>query len=152
MTLTETTFAEHLTQFQDASANFIRLAESYPKALQTQLGACGEEWSAREVLAHINGWLVEAQRRYPRYATGTGKVDYNIDAFNQVSIWLRDGKGFEEILEELRQLTSKMAEMANTIAPVHLEKDARYQKWLTIFLEEYEEHSQQLRDFLSDKQ
>lgn len=151
MTLAETTFTEHLAKFQEASTEFIRLAESYPKALQTQLGACGEEWSAREVLAHINGWLVEAQRRYPRYATGTGKVDYNIDVFNQVSVWLRDGKGFEEILDELKRLSSKMAEMASAINPIYLEKDERYEKWLTIFLEEYEEHSQQLRDFLTDK-
>ncbi|GAB5490780.1 MAG: hypothetical protein Phog2KO_09950 [Phototrophicaceae bacterium] len=148
--MAETTFTEHLAKFQEASTEFIRLAESYPKALQTQLGACGEEWSAREVLAHINGWLVEAQRRYPRYATGTGKVDYNIDAFNQVSVWLRDGKGFEEILDELKRLSSKMAEMASAINPIYLEKDERYEKWLTIFLEEYEEHSQQLRDFLTD--
>ena len=145
--MTETTFTQQLLEFEQASVEFIKLAEQYPEDLQTEAGVCGE-WSAREVIAHINGWLVEAQRRYPRYAKGTGNIDYNIDAFNNVSVWLRDGKDFEQILEEFRQLTSVMATKAHEIAPEYIERDNRYEKWLAIFLEEYDVHGAQLRDFL----
>ncbi len=148
--MTETTFAEKIQKFEQASTELINLAEQYPEALQTQAGVCGE-WSAREVIAHINGWLVEAQRRYPRYAKGTGNIDYNIDAFNNVSVWLRDGKDFEQILEEFRQLTNKMSTMAQEIAPAYLERDTRYGEWLSAFTREYREHRQQLDDFLKEK-
>ncbi len=149
--MTETTFAQKLQEFEQSYQELISLAEQYPEALQTESGVCGE-WSAREVLAHINGWLVEAQRRYPRYAKGTGKVEYNIDAFNNVSVWLRKGRDFEQVLAELRQLSSKMTTMAHEIAPEYLARDDRYQKWLAIFLEEYEVHGTQLRNFLEANQ
>lgn len=149
--MTETTFAQKIQEFEQSYTKLISLAEQYPESLQTESGVCGE-WSAREVLAHINGWLVEAQRRYPRYAKGTGKVEYNIDAFNHVSVWLRNNKDFTQILEELLRLSNKMAMMAHEIAPEYLERDDRYEKWLAIFLEEYEVHGTQLRNFLEANQ
>lgn len=149
--MTEATFAQKIQKFELAYTQFISLAEKYPETLQTQAGVCGD-WSAREVLAHINGWFVEAQRRYPRYAKGTGHMDYNIDTFNKISVWLRKDKDFEQILAELRQLSSKMATMAHEIPSQYLERDTRYGEWLVGFTEEAEEHSKQLQEFLETNQ
>ncbi len=148
--MSETTFAEQLQKFQQAFDALISIAEQYPAESQTTPGVTGE-WSAREVLAHINGWIVEAQRRFPRYAKGTGNIDYNIDAFNAVSVWLRDGKDFEQILDETRKLVAKMLTMANDLADVYIERDKRYGEWLNILSEEAENHGEQLRTFLEAK-
>ena len=145
--MNETTFAEQLQKFQQAFHTLISIAEQYPPDSQTIPGVTGE-WSAREVLAHINGWLVEAQRRFPRYAKGTGNIDYNIDAFNAVSIWLRNGKDFEQILDETGILVTKMVDMANEVADVYIERDNRYGEWLDTLSKEAGNHGEQLRTFL----
>jgi|GEM_PF-1442417 len=146
-TLTITSFKDQVNTFQESYKTLVSTAKSYPQEKQTLSGVCGD-WSAREVLAHINGWIVEAQRRYPRFAKGTGNIDYNIDAFNAVSIWLRDGKGFEQILEETRTLVDKLVSMANELPEAYIERDERYGEWLQILIEQANEHGQQLSDFL----
>ena len=145
--MNETVFAEQLQKFQQSFDSLIAIAEQYPPDLQTTPGVTGE-WSAREVLAHLNGWLVEAGRRFPRYAKGTGNINYNIDAFNAVSIWLRENKDFEQILDETRKLVAKMVGMANDLPDVYIERDNRYSEWLVALSKEAHNHGEQLRTFL----
>lgn len=144
-------FEQELQTFQKSYEKLFSTMESYPQDKQTLSGVCGE-WSARDVLAHINGWIVEAQRRYPRFAKGTGKIDYNIDAFNAVSIRLRADKDFEQILEETRSLVDKLVSMAGELPEVYIERDERYTKWLHILIEEADNHGHQLQDFLETTQ
>ncbi|MGJ3237411.1 MAG: hypothetical protein ACFE0Q_01770 [Anaerolineae bacterium] len=145
--MAERTFATQLDEFKQTYHALITIAEQYPPTLYNQEGVCGE-WSAREVLAHINGWLVEAQRRYPRYARGTGNINYNVDSYNAVSLWLRENYPYEHILDETRQLTDKMITMARDIRDVHLERDTRYGEWLDILSEHVITHNQELQAFL----
>lgn len=148
--MSETTFAQQLQTFQQKFDALIVMAKQYSLELQTEPGVTGE-WSAREVLAHINGWLVEAQRRFPRYAKGTGKIDYNIDGFNSVSVRMRKGKNFEQILEETITLMATMTTIANEVPNAYIEHDKRYGEWLDILSEEAENHGEELRIFLEAK-
>lgn len=148
--MSERTFTEQLQAFQQKFDSLIAIAGQYPPELQTQAGVTGE-WSAREVLAHINGWIVEAQRRFPRYAKGTGNIDYNIDVFNAVSVRMRKGKDFEQILEETVRLIAKMVVIANELPDAYIERDKRYGIWLDTLSEEAENHGEELRTFLEAK-
>lgn len=148
--MSERTFTEQLQTFQQKFDALIATAEKYPPELQIEPGVTGE-WSAREVLAHINGWIVEAQRRFPRYAKGTGNIDYNIDVFNAVSVRMRKGKDFEQILEETISLIAKMVVIANELPDAYIERDKRYGIWLDILSEEAENHGEELRIFLEAK-
>lgn len=144
--MTASDFEEQLQNFEEAYTTFINLVETYPFDLQTKSGACGE-WSAREVVAHINGWFIEAQRRYRRYAKGTGNIEYNIDAFNQVSLWLCRDKDYEQLVDELKTLSTELAQMARDVPDVYRERDHRYAEWLEAMAREAQTHGDQLRAF-----
>ena len=146
--MTETkTFANIITDFESAYRDFITVAETYPVALQTQAGVCGT-WSVREVVAHLCGWIVEAHRRYPRYALGTGNMQYNTDAFNEVSVWLRREKDFSDMLDELRRVSGQLTEMARELPEAQITRETRYAEWLTNLTREAHEHRIQLQSFL----
>lgn len=148
--LSEKTFLEKFAQFQVAYASFLDITSRYSDAIQTETGVSGD-WSAREVVAHINGWIVEALRRFPRFAKGTGDIKYNIDAFNAVSIWLRDGKDFDQLIDELQQLMIKVSGFVAEIDDLYTNRDARYGEWLDILTEQAEIHGEELQQFLETK-
>lgn len=145
--MTQSDFHEQVEQFETAYANLVIIAEKYPVELQTQSGACGS-WSASDILAHLNGWIVEALRRYKRFPKGTGDITYNIDTFNKVSLWLREDMPYQDILSETKTLSAKLVAIAKELPEAYIQRDKRYQEWLDNLTREAIEHSQQLRDFL----
>lgn len=143
-----TAFNDSITEFETAYATLITVAESYPDDLQTKAGACGT-WSAREVIAHLSGWIVEALRRYPRFAYGTGDIQYNTDAFNEVSIGLRHDRGYDSIVSELRDVSAKLTQFARDLPASQIERNGhRYMEWLTNLTREAREHTAQLEEFI----
>jgi len=144
--VSETTFDDTLQAFESAYAEFIAIAENYPENLQTQAGACGT-WSAWEIVAHINGWFVEGQRRYRRFSKGTGQITYNDDAFNEVSLWIRADKDYEQLIAELKQLVADFAQMARDVSDHHRARDNRYALWLQLMAKEARVHGVQLQVF-----
>ena len=139
-------FKETLAHYEETYRQFFDLLARYPASLRTKEGACGD-WSPQQVVAHLSGWIVEAKRRYPRYATGTGGIDYNIDAFNDVSVRQRKGHNWAHAVAELEKLIGELAAMARQITPEQAERDDRYRKWLSIMAEACQEHMQQLKVF-----
>ena len=141
------TFHTIITDFESAYQKLIAIAEAYPERLQTQSGACGA-WSAREVIAHLSGWMVEAMRRFPRFAIGTGDITYNKDTFNSVSVRLRRGRDYESIVAELRDVSAKLAQFSRTLPDHEIQHNGhRYAEWLTNLTREAYEHSIQLQEF-----
>ncbi|MGB7339672.1 MAG: hypothetical protein WBC91_12330 [Phototrophicaceae bacterium] len=147
--MTEKSFLEQFVEFQVAYAGLLATIEQYPATLQTQIGIT-DDWSAREVIAHINGWIAEALRRLPRFATGTGHFEYNIDAFNAVSIWSREGKDFDQLTEELKRLIHKVHIFVADIDDLYTGRDDRYGEWLDILTEQANLHDAELRQFLDE--
>lgn len=140
------TYTAKIDEFEQAYETLITVAEQYPEDLKTQAGVTGT-WSAREVLAHLCGWLAEAKRRYPRYGRGAGEIKYEIDNFNAVSIRMREGKEYDQILDELRTSVEQLTTMARAITEQKYQRDGRYINWLNILLEEAENHTAQLQAF-----
>lgn len=143
------TFQTTTSEFEMVYQNLIAVAEKLPESAQTTAGVCGT-WSAREVLAHLAGWVVEALRRYPRYAIGTGEIQYNTDAFNAVSVWSRDGKLYDEILDEVRDGSTKLVTFARGLSEAEIQRNGqRYAEWLTRLASDAREHTQQLQEATS---
>lgn len=138
------TFDEARTAFETEMQGFIKLVEATPPHRRTEGGICGD-WSAREVVAHINGWLIEALRRFPRYARGTGDVQYDIDNFNAVSVRQRKDHTWDQLVDELRESTRQLLEAADNIPPARRESDRRYANWLSIMEKEAINHGAEIR-------
>ncbi|MCA9890809.1 MAG: hypothetical protein KC546_20660 [Anaerolineae bacterium] len=141
-----TALTDALAQYEADFAEFQRILAQYPASLRMQSGACGE-WAPQQVVAHISGWLVEAKRRYARFHTGTGQIDYNIDAFNAVSVRIRKDYNWSHTVAELEKLGFELASLAKQVPAERAERDERYKKWLDIMAEEFRDHGAQLKAF-----
>ena len=135
-----------IQQFRSAYNDLFDLAEHWPVDRRTQPGACGS-WSAREVLAHCSGWIVELERRYDGYDAGDSqKVQYDFDEFNARSVDTRAGKSWDEIVRELHERVDHIITRAQAL-PADL-TDKRYWRWLLTLAEDCREHTEGLRAFL----
>lgn len=139
--------AADIQAYEAAYATFFQRAAAYPAHLQHIAGVCGV-WSAHDVLAHLSGWTVEAKRRYQRYAEGTGDMQYNVDAYNQISVWQRRERSYAEVLAELRTLVAELAALASEVTEAQLQRDDRYRYWLIELTREAHEHGSELQTFL----
>lgn len=140
-------FAEALTTYQQAYENFLALLADYPTDLQTKSGVTGR-WSPHEVVMHLCGWLIEAQRRFKRFPA-TGNVIYNVDVFNDVSVWDRENHTWEHSRQELEREYKKLLDLAQNVKEHHLERDNRYAEWLTSLAQEAQNHGAELQAFAS---
>lgn len=136
-----------ITEFEATYSTLLDTADSYPDDLKTQAGAVGH-WSARDVLAHLCGWIVEARRRFPKFARGTGNFIYDVDNFNHVSLWLRENKTYEDIAAELRELVAELATMGREVTAQQLQRDDRYIDWFEGLIRDAKEHIIELQAFL----
>lgn len=147
----ELTLTQQVEQLQAAYADFLTMTRAYPETLRTTHGACGE-WSAKEVIAHLNGWFAEALRRYRAFGRGSGEMDYNIDAFNKVSVWQRRSLTYDEVVAELENRVQEFIETVQQLTPEQIERDERYAKWVNILLHEAQTHGAQLKTFQEENQ
>ncbi len=138
-----------LAQFQDAYLKLLTLIESYPQEKREQPDACGA-WSPKEVLAHLAGWLVEAEARYRLYEKDSApapKYYDDIDAFNEESVRARSGLTWEEQVNELRANYALIVRHAELVAARDSTPFVGYASWLVNLAEDCAEHTQQLRLF-----
>lgn len=129
--------------FEATAETFFATAKGVPGARQLEPGCCGT-WSAQAVLAHLEGWAAEALRRYARYPYGAGKIDYNIDAFNAVSVRRRTSMDYDEVLALLQTRCASLLEIARARSDEQHAQDGRYLEWLRILMHEFETHGAQL--------
>lgn len=142
----EPSLTEMIDTMEDAYEAFLSLARAYPAGLRTRSGACGE-WSAQQVLAHLCGWFAEGQRRYRAFGRGTGDMQYNIDAFNRVSLWQRRSMTYDELIAELERRMRGFVQAARGLTPQQIEREERYVQWLHSMTREARLHADQLRAF-----
>lgn len=140
-----------ISEFRVAYEDLLTLVDQYPAARREAAGACGE-WSARQVLAHCSGWIVEAQRRYDGYDAGDSqKVEYDFDEFNAGSVSARANQSWGETVAELRTLATAFVERAGAIPAETAATETRYAGWLDALSEDCREHTEQLRVFAEVK-
>jgi uncharacterized protein (TIGR03083 family) len=140
-------FEEAHARFRAAFDTLLALAANYPEERRAVPGACGE-WSPREVLAHLSGWIREAQHRYGRFASGTDDdITYDEDAFNEQSLESRAYMDWNQTLSELRGLAHELSEQAQAVPPQLITAEPRYGHWLDSLAADCEQHTLELRAF-----
>lgn len=138
-----------LTQFQEAYLKLLTLIESYPHDKREQPDACGM-WSPKEVLAHLAGWLVEADARYRLYEKDSAPAPKHyddIDAFNEESVRARSGLTWQEQVNELRANYAVIVHHAEHVAARGGTPFVGYTSWLVSLANDCAEHTDQLRAF-----
>lgn len=137
---------ERLATFDASYRALFALLASYPASLREKNGACGL-WSPRQVLAHLSGWLVEADRRYDNYAAGDTKaVHYDFDSFNAASVNARAALSWTKTVDELQTLHQAFSARARGLSDDQV-ADGRHTQWLEALDEDCREHYEQLHSF-----
>jgi hypothetical protein len=142
-------FQAAVTRFRAAYDGLFTLVSNYPAALVEKPGACGW-WSPRQVLAHLAGWVKEANRRFDAFEAGdSASIAYRdrLDDFNAQSVAARATFTWGETLDELRAGVERLASRATRLTTWQIH-DPRYTEWLVSLQEDCVEHTEQLRAFL----
>jgi hypothetical protein len=143
-------FQTTLNRFCAAYDDLFALVAVYPGALVEKPGACGW-WSPKQVLAHLAGWVQEANRRYAAFETGdTTDVSYRdrLDDFNTQSVAARATYTWAETVAQLQAGVGQLAIRASRLIAEQTH-DRRYAEWLVGLREDCVEHTVQLRAFLA---
>lgn len=136
-----------IEDFRSAYDQLFALVDHYPAHRRDQPGACGD-WSARQVLAHCSGWIVEAAKRYDEYLAGELRgVRYDFDTFNAGSVAARQAQTWDETLNELHALAETFIARSQALTPEQVAANERFAGWLDALAEDCVEHTQQLRSF-----
>lgn len=138
-----------LKQFEEAYLTLLNLVENYPHDKRQLPDACGV-WSPKEVLAHLAGWLVEADARYRLYEKDSAPAPKHyddIDTFNEESVRARGGLTWEEQVNELRANYAVIFHHAELVAARGGTPFAGYTSWLVSLAKDCTEHTEQLRTF-----
>ncbi len=140
-------FDEAVARFRRVYETLFDLLGNYPVDLRETSGACGV-WSPRETVAHLSGWLAEAQRRYSQFDDHiSGNMDYDLDAFNAESVAARSYYGWNSTIAELRGLVQDLIHRAEAIPHERRAADLRYREWLVALAQDCTLHEGQLTTF-----
>lgn len=141
-------FDSNLKRFQTAYAQFFELTEHYPAHLVDVPGACGE-WSPRQVVAHLSGWVIEGQRRFNEVLAGDviPSMRYDVDTFNAEQVAARAHLDWNATLIELQSVVSDLDAQAQAIAVDRRTTDSFFAGWLKALAHDVEQHIIQLRQF-----
>src|SRR5690606_36720097 len=133
-------------RFPNAYQSLFDLIAEYPVERREQGGACGV-WTPKQVIDHLSGWIVEANRRYDNYDAGdTTPVRYDFDTFNAGSVDARAEQSWSASEAEVRQRAADFQQRAQSVDP-ESPLIERYAGWLDILGEDCEEHTEQLHAF-----
>jgi len=138
----------NLAYFQEAYSHLFDLVERYPPHLVDKPGACGE-WSPRQTLAHLSGWIVEAHRRFDEVLSGIviPSMRYDVDAFNAQEVDARADLDWDAVVLELRSVARELQLQVEAIATDHRPANEFFAGWLKALARDAEEHTVQLREF-----
>lgn len=145
----ELIFAE--SRFLDAYETLFKLVDYYPETRRERPGACGE-WTPKQVLAHLSGWLVEADRRFTAFEKGD-KSDISYadiaDDYNAHAVSGRAHLNWRQTIAELRLRVFSLATRISNIPDNISRADSRYLEWMDGLTRDCRTHTRQLRDFLN---
>lgn len=139
-----------LKQFEAAYQTLLTLIEAYPTDKRERPDACGY-WSPKEVLAHLAGWLVEAEARYRLYEKDSAPAPKHyddLDMFNHESVRVRTGLTWDEQVNELRANHAIIMRHAQGVAARGGTPFEGYASWLVSLAQDCAEHTAELRAFM----
>ena len=124
---------------------------THEQMLQPWYGGDGEEWSVRDILAHITGWHHEMDDALERIARGERPtpegVDYSdADTWNARFVETWAGASPEAMVAELAKSKELFVEAAMQVPEEKFEEGRSAQRIVTITgIEHYREHAPPMR-------
>ncbi len=111
-----------------------------------QAGAC-DGWCARDVVAHLNGWLVEGEALLIALRDDTyERKQYDFDAFNANSVAVRQHMAWAAVLDEFKRTHTALIALADSL-PEEKWQDKRVHGWFTaVTSHHYPEHYEHLEN------
>jgi len=106
----------------------------------------GENWSPKDILAHIVGWEVEVVKQFREFLVNPDVDDnYDIDSFNENSVSLRKNKTWEEIVNELELSQKELSVLLSSLSQKDIDSEDRFSEWVEVLINHYKHHMSQLR-------
>ena len=145
---------DYVTTYQrikSSYANLLNIIESYPKDKTDEAGALGV-WSPKQIVAHLSGWVVEANQRYQDILQG--KMDEKTypdwDVFNAASTEARAHLSWSQTLTDLKQSVDLWFAEVEKVSAIWVARDNRFLEWLTALDNEFRHHAVDLSKFIED--
>lgn len=141
-------FQQAYQRIQESYNEFSALLDTYPSEKQDMAGALGD-WSAKQVVAHLSGWLMQAISRYQEIQAGNIENSYvdDADGFNAQSVSVRDAQTWMEIVYEFRKLLADLFLEVDKLNEEQRTGDMRFSDWLIGLDKEFRNHAVDLRRF-----
>jgi hypothetical protein len=144
-------YEQALARFRRGYFALFALVDDFPEERRDLSGACGE-WTPRQVLAHLCGWLEEAENRVVQILAGdriSRQYDDDSDyaAFNAASVSQREDVTWDGLIVELKQRSDAFYEAAKVAGAAGLADDPRVCEWVVWLWHDCVEHMGQLSRF-----
>lgn len=116
-----------LQRFQRGYQALFALLEDYPDALYEHGGAF-DEWSPRQLVAHLTGWLLTTERQFDAVMMEAAQPDLVTggDSINTQAIEARAGQNWLDTATELREVFARFERKAAELSPHLAVADPRY--------------------------
>jgi len=125
--------------------DFFRLVYNIIPELRDKKSA-GENWSPKDILAHIVGWEVEVVKQFREFLVNPDVDDnYDIDSFNENSVSLRKSKTWEEIVNELELSQKELSVLLSSLSQKDIDSEERFSEWVEVLINHYKHHMSQLQ-------
>lgn len=143
-------FERELARFNRAYDGLFELLEDMPEAIGEKPGAVGI-WSPKQVLAHLDGWVMEANHQFAALDAGQAVAALpDEDLFNASAVALRADWSWEEQISSLMASVDTLTARAAELTPEQWTQNPGYWHWFDGLAEDVEEHTPQLRVFLNN--
>lgn len=146
--MTEAQLLNEILRFNRAYDLLFELIEDTPSEWGETPGACGA-WSPKQVLAHLDGWVAEANRQFDAL-DGGGQAAHipEENAFNAQSVQTRALLAWDEQIAHLLAAVDTMSVRVSALPLEVWMQQSGYWQWFNELAEDCEEHAEQLWIFM----
>jgi hypothetical protein len=132
---------------------WLLLKDAYAGLTNQQLEASGvmEDWSVKDILAHVTSWEQEALKYLPQILQGSQPPRYKdlyggIDAFNSQMVEQARGRSLSEVLKQLDETHASLVEYVQHSPEELFAKETRFRRRLRLdTYSHYPIHAQAIR-------
>src|SRR5215469_6106343 len=130
------------------------LEESYAGLSDSQLTEPGvmDNWSVKDILAHVTTWEEEALKYLPLILTGGKPPRYirygGIDAFNAQMAEQKRGLSLSGVQRQLNETHRRLLDYLQSVPEEHIARETRFRRRLRLdTYSHYPEHAKAIREW-----
>ena len=130
------------------------IKESYEGLSDSQMTEPGviDNWSVKDILAHVTTWEEEALKYLPLISTGGRLPRYiqygGIDAFNAQMTEQKRGLALSDVLRQLDETHHRLIDYLQSVAEEHFTREARFRHRLRLdTYSHYPQHARAIREW-----